>query len=124
MSRVLLVDDDRDGLQIRRLICERACHTVFAEGSSEGARRAFVQNSPEIVVLDLRLPRAEVGLALIREFRAQAPQVRIIVVPGWMGDLHERPEAEMVDAVLEKPFRPEALVRALTQAVDGPNQGE
>ena len=56
MLRLLLVDDDRDGLEIRRLVFERAGYQVLMEGTGEGARRSFAENSPEIVVLDMRLP--------------------------------------------------------------------
>ncbi len=116
MLRLLLVDDDRVGVEIRRLIFERAGYQVLVEGTGEGARRAFTESSPELVVLDMRLPDIEDGLALIREFRAQAPQVHIIVLTGLAGDLHGRPEEHMVDAVLAKPFRSERLVRALAKA--------
>jgi two-component system response regulator TrcR len=116
MLRLLLVDDDRDGVEIRRLIFERAGYQVLVEGTGDGARRTFMESAPEMVVLDMRLPDIEVGLALIREFRAQAPQVRIIVLAGLAGDLRGRPEEQMVDAVLAKPFRSEKLVRALAKA--------
>jgi DNA-binding response OmpR family regulator len=113
MLRLLLVDDDRDGLHMRRLIFEREGYLVFSEGAADGARRTFAENSPEIVVLDLRLPQAEDGLALIREFREHSPCVRIIVLSGWTGALHGRPEAAMVDALFEKPVRSAKLVRAV-----------
>ena len=116
MQRVLLVDDDRVGMDIRRLILERAGYQVLVEGTGEGARRAFTENRPEIVMLDMRLPHVEDGLALIREFRAQAPKVRIIVLAGLAGDLHGRPEEQMGDAVLAKPFRSDKLVRTLAKA--------
>jgi CheY-like chemotaxis protein len=116
MLRLLLVDDDRDGVEIRRLIFERAGYRVLVERNAESARRAFTEHAPEIVMLDMRLPRPEDGLALIREFRAQNPQVKIIVLAGLATDLQGRPEAQMVDAVLAKPFRSDKLVRALAQA--------
>jgi len=116
MRRLLLVDDDRDGLQLRRLIFERAGYQVFAENTADGARRAFAEDLPDIVVLDLRLPQAATGLALIREFRTRSAGTCIIVLSGWIGDLESRPEAEMVDAVFEKPVRSAALVRAVAEA--------
>ncbi len=116
MTRLLLVDDDRDGLEIRRLIFERAgCH-VFVERTATGARRAFTENLPDIVMLDLRLPDLESGLGLIRDFREQAPQVRIIVLAGFAADLDGRPEALLVNTVLAKPVRSEKLMRAVAMA--------
>lgn len=74
----------------------------------------FAESNPEIVVLDLRLPEAAAGLALIREFRSAAPEVRIIVLSGWPLDLEGTPEAQMVNLVLAKPMRTAELVSALS----------
>ena len=73
----------------------------------------FAETQPDTVVLDLRLPEAKDGLALIREFRAAAPDVRIIVLAGWPLDLEGTPEAQMVNLVLAKPIRTATLVDAL-----------
>jgi CheY-like chemotaxis protein len=116
MRRLLLVDDDRDGLQLRRLIFERAGYQVLAENTADGARRSFAVDPPDVVVLDLRLPQAAIGLALIREFRTQSPRACIIVLSGWIGDLQSQPEAAMVDAVFEKPVRSATLLRAVAEA--------
>jgi len=71
------------------------------------------------VVLDLRLPEANDGLALIREIRAAAPDVRIIVLAGWPLDIEGTPEAQMVNLVLAKPIRTAALVSALAESEPG-----
>ena len=114
MGTLLLVDDDRDGLPIRRLIFERAGFQVFAAATAEEARAVFFGHAPEIVLLDLHLPELEDGCALIRDFRAYAPTVRIVVLSGFAGDFQQRPESHMVDLVLEKPLRSEKLLRAVT----------
>ena len=116
MRSLLLVDDDREGLEIRRLIFEHEGYDVTVATGVSAARTAFSNHAPEFVVLDLRLPRAEDGLALIREFRAHTPGVRIIVLSGWTADLKGRPESAMADAVLAKPVRSEKLIRTLAQA--------
>jgi ActR/RegA family two-component response regulator len=66
--------------------------------------------------MDLRLPEAEDGLALIREFRSAAADVRIIVLAGWPLDLEGTPEAQMVNLVLGKPIRTAQLVSALAES--------
>ena len=114
MSRVLLVDDDTDALELRKLIFEHHGHAVIAVNSAAGARRQFHAAPPESVILDLRLPDAADGLALIREFRASSPQVKIVVVSGWRADLDGRTEGDLVDVILAKPVRSEILLRAIT----------
>lgn len=113
MSRVLLVDDDTDGLEIRKLIFESQGHRVAAVSTATGAREQFFADPPETVILDLRLPEAEDGLALIREFRAASLQLKIVVVAGWCADLDGRAESSLVDVILSKPVRSEVLLRAI-----------
>ena len=119
MARVLLVDDDAAALDLRKLILEREGHQVSFAGDASRARELFAGTQPECIVLDLRLPEAKDGLALIREFREAAPGVRIIVLAGWPLDLESTREAEMVNLVLAKPIRTAALVSALAESEPG-----
>jgi DNA-binding response OmpR family regulator len=112
MARVLLVDDDAAALDLRKVILEREGHQVSIASEPTSARALFAETQPDSVVLDLRLPEATDGLALIREFRSAAPDLRIIVLAGWPLDLEGTPEARMVNLVLAKPIRTAALVRA------------
>ena len=57
------------------------------------ARDKFRELAPDCVILDLRLPSPEDGLALVREFREAAPGVRIVVLAGWGADLDGQPRA-------------------------------
>ena len=113
MARVLLVDDDAAALDLRKIILERDGHQIWIASEPDSARALFFEMLPKCVVVDLRLPEAEDGLALIREFRAAAPEVRIIVLAGWPLDLEGSPEAQMVNLVLAKPIRTATLVDSL-----------
>ena len=118
MARVLLVDDDPDGLEIRKLLLERDGHQVFIAADVATARDLFRETAPECVILDLRLPSPEDGLALVREFREfreGTPEVRIVVLAGWGADLEGRPEQALVDEVLAKPVRSERLINAVSK---------
>jgi len=119
MARLLLVDDDAAGLELRQLILERQGHQVFAAADVAAARSLFFNTSPDGVVLDLRLPETGDGLALIREFRAAAPGLRIVVLSGWTPDLDGKPEAGMVDELLSKPVRSARLVNAVAAGATG-----
>jgi len=119
MARLLLVDDDTAGLELRKLILEREGHQVSAAADVVTARSLFLENRPDSVVLDLRIPESEDGLALIREFRAAAPDMRIIVLSGRTPDLEGKPEAQMLDELLSKPLRSARLVIALAAGPTG-----
>lgn len=105
--RVLVVDDDAPGLEIRRLVFERNGFEVVAASDAKSARSAFALQPPDAVVLDLRVPEVEDGLALIREFQS----ARIVVLCGNRADLDHRDEAKLVHAILGKPVRSEQVIR-------------
>ena len=116
MACILLVDDDPEGLELRKMLLERDGHRVFTATDAATARERFHQTSPDCVILDLRLPSPEDGLALVREFRESreaGPNVRIVVLAGWSADLEGHPEQELVDEVLAKPVRSERLIGAV-----------
>jgi len=113
MARVLLVDDDADALEIRRRIFEYAGHHVNAAPDAGSAREQFHRELPDSVILDLRLPDPEDGLALIREFRAVSQEVKIVVLAGWRADLDGREESALVDQILSKPVRSEVLLGSI-----------
>jgi two-component system, repressor protein LuxO len=113
MARVLLVEDNADTLALRTLIFERRGHHVLAASSACLAREQFRAEPPESVIMDLRLPDAEDGLALIREFRAASSQVKIVVVAGLLSDIDGRDERALVDVILAKPVRSEVLLNSI-----------
>ncbi len=113
MARVLLIEDNPDTLALRTLIFERHGHRVVAASSGGQARQEFYAEHPENVVMDLRIPDAEDGLALIREFRAASRQVKIIVVAGLLSDFDGRNESALVDLILAKPVRSDLLLGAI-----------
>jgi len=116
MARVLLVDDDPDGRDLRAMLIERAGHHVLVAADPVSARACFRQSVPDCVILDLRIPNREDGLSLICDFRRSAPAVRIVVLAGEIADLDGRPERHLVDEVLAKPVRSERLLNAIDGA--------
>jgi DNA-binding response OmpR family regulator len=77
--RVLLVEDDATiGRSLEQsLRSEGYSVTVAPDGAT--ARRAYVEATPDLVVLDLGLPDVD-GLDLCRELRAAGPAVSIVVL--------------------------------------------
>ena len=108
MARILLVDDDTEGLELRRTILEHHGHRIETAATPAEARARFEAFSPECVIADLHLPEAAAGRELLVEFRKAAPLVRIIVLSGRPAEAE--PEG---DVVLLKPIRSEQLIAAI-----------
>jgi CheY-like chemotaxis protein len=105
MVRILLVDDDPDQLEVRRMLFQQAGHEVYTAVDPQTALEVFARAAPRLVITDLRLPRTEDGLALIQALRDRDPQVHIVVLTGWTADLDRLPTPGLVDAVFGKPAR-------------------
>ena len=110
MANLLLVDDDPDQIEIRKLVLESSAHRVWTASNASEAIRQFELASPQLVLMDLRLPRTEDGLALIRDLRERSSSVRILVLSGWIDDLKTLPEGLLVNNVLRKPVRSQHLL--------------
>jgi len=67
------------------------------------------------VLMDLRLPRSEDGLQLIRDLKELLPDLPVVVLSGWLDDLLQSPEASQVTATLSKPVRAERLLKTISR---------
>lgn len=115
MGRVLLVEDDPDQLELRKAVLELAGHTVDTAASRQEAALRIAADAPKLMIMDLRLPKTEDGLALIREARGASGEMRILVMSGWSADIESRPERALVDRVLPKPVRSQELIRTVAK---------
>ena len=115
MARLLIVDDDPDQLDIRQLVMEEAGHQVATAADAQSALAEYDRHAPEIVLMDLRLPRTEDGLELIRGLRQRSPTVPILVLTGWPENVSTWPEGAMVNHFLRKPVRSQELLRLIDE---------
>ncbi len=98
---VLLVDDNRDGLLVRRLVLEEAGFQVqIATGGAE-ALSLFRSNRFDVVVTDYRMPLMN-GDELIVRLRALEANVRIILLSGFVEPLGLTEANTGADAVVAK----------------------
>ena len=114
--RVLVVDADdrvRESLAGLLGIGDR----VIVVGSAGGATQALdlvASESPDVVVVDPRLPEVAGGVAFIARVRAQAPDVRVLVM-SWTDGLDDALTGA-ADGFVRKTFRPTELIAAILAA--------
>lgn len=123
--RILVVDDDQDVLAVmeQALQAEGARTKCCSDGNSAVA--LCERENPELVVLDMMLPKRSGFLVLerIKQMGDEAP--RVIMVTANEGRRHQAyAESLGVDAYLHKPVRLERLVILAHELLSGEGDEE
>lgn len=87
MTRVLVVDDQtvvRDGL-VLLLGLLPDIEVVGSAGDGDEALRLVAEHAPEVVLMDLRMPRVD-GVEATRRIKAEHPAVQIVVLTTYSDD--------------------------------------
>jgi len=116
---LLLVDDEHSIRRVARSMLEKLGYRVITADSGREALELFRARRDEIrlVLTDLMMPLMD-GDQLVRAIRSEDPKARFVLMSG---NLHASPqtiEAQVaVQAVLEKPFTIDSLLRCLQTAL-------
>jgi DNA-binding response OmpR family regulator len=109
MQTILVVDDEPKIAQLARDYLEHAGFAVLTAADGTSALHAARTRHPDLVVLDLGLPRLD-GLDVIRALRA-AGSTPIVVVTARDTELDKLLGLELgADDYVTKPFSPRELV--------------
>lgn len=98
---ILLVDDNRDGLLVRRSLLEELGYSVEIARSGEEGLKLFEASPFDVVVADYRMPRMN-GAELIQRIRTTNPNARVILLSGFVEPLGLTEENTSADVVLAK----------------------
>jgi len=113
--RILLVDDNKNGLLARKFVLEEAGYDVTAFQKSEEALAAFQACPFDILVTDYRMPHMTGTelLARVREIRDKVPVVLVSSVAEVLGLTEQNTGA---DAVVPKgPHEIQNLLRTVNR---------
>jgi CheY-like chemotaxis protein len=102
-ANILLVDDNRDGLLVRRSLLEEMGYRVQIACDGEEGLKLFESCNFDVVVTDYRMPRMD-GKELIQRIRQLNPNARIILLSGFVDPLGLNEEVTGADVVIAKSF--------------------
>jgi DNA-binding NarL/FixJ family response regulator len=78
--RLFLCDDNAEYRKLARLVLERSGHEIVGEaGDGQGAIDTAAGTAPEVVLLDLNMPRVN-GIEALPELRRRLPEAKILVL--------------------------------------------
>jgi two-component system, NtrC family, response regulator GlrR len=114
---VLLVDDDKDLLQLIAMRLTAAGYTVTAVESGEAALAALAVSRPQVVVTDLRMQGMD-GMALFDAIHRGSPSLPVVILTAH-GTIPEAVTATRrgVFSFLTKPFEPKVLLDTVADAM-------
>jgi CheY-like chemotaxis protein len=101
IPHILLVDDNRDGLLVRRSLLEEVGYRVQIATNGEEGLKLFESSAFDVVVTDYRMPRMD-GRELIQRIRQLKPTARIILLSGFVEPLGLTELGTGADVVIAK----------------------
>ena len=120
---ILLVDDDRDFLEMNRGVLEARGYRVRCASDPKAALVAAAAERPDLVVTDLMMDRLDAGFSLARGLKERFPGLPVILVTavsvqrGY--DFRPRGEPDLAamhaDAYFDKPVEPGALTAKVAE---------
>ena len=115
---VLIVDDEPLNLRVLRSFLEDS-YQVYEAASGEAALAIARETPLDVVITDQRMP-GMTGVEFLTKLRALKPDVAGIVLTGYTDPvaLESAINRAAVFRFLKKPFHPEAIHEAVTQATD------
>jgi two-component system response regulator GlrR len=116
-ASILLVDDDRDLLQLITLRLSAAGHTVHAVTSGEEALARLAVVRPQLVITDMRMEGMD-GMALFERIHAMMATLPVIILTAH-GTIPDAIDATRrgVFGFLTKPFDGQDLLAQVDQAL-------
>ena len=112
MTRILVVEDDRDIGNLVTRYLEKADYVVELLSSGREALRALTERPPDLMILDLMLPQVD-GLEICRAARAgeHTAAIPIIMLTARAEESERIVGLELgADDYIAKPFSPSELV--------------
>jgi len=125
VKSILVVDDERNIVDLLRLYLEKEGFAVIAAGDGEQALALQQRHEPDLVILDLMLPKRD-GFEVCREIRKRG-ETPVIMLTARGDDVDAIVGLELgADDYVTKPFNPRALVarvKAVLRRADGAVKG-
>ncbi len=124
MSKILIVDDDPDFLQISRTILQAEGYQVVEAANGTQALRMLREEKPDLMLLDVMMSTTLEGVDVCREVRSypgmkDVPIIMIssIATTEYAADFPDD-EQIPIDTWLSKPIQPAVLLKTIRRFVD------
>ena len=114
MYKILIVDDAAFMRMMVKDNLKKAGYTDFMEaGDGEDAIAKYLEGKPDLVILDITMPKMD-GIQALREIKKLDQQVKVIMCSamGQEGMVVEAIKLGAMDFIV-KPFKPDRLIQTV-----------
>lgn len=117
MTKVLVIDDDRDMCLLLKKFLERNNYDVIDFTSGKKALAWYDENKPDIVLCDLRLEDLS-GLEILKKMKSVNPNLPFLIITGY-SDVKSAVEIMRHGAYdyITKPLFPDEILATIKQAM-------
>ena len=116
MPRVLVIDDQSDVRTMISIVLRINHFEIVEAGTAEAGLQAFEESGFDLAIVDIFLQGSN-GSDLIATMRERVPDLPVIAISGITALDFLSKSPELADVVcLQKPFRPNDLIRAIEAA--------
>jgi two-component system, NtrC family, response regulator AtoC len=117
MATILVIDDDSSIAETLDLYLTEEGYTVFTAPTGTEGLNSYVKNSPDVVILDIRLPDID-GFTVLEDLREEDENVKVIMITAFH-DMDSTIRAMKGGAFdyIHKPINVEELDMAITKAI-------
>lgn len=117
LRRILVVDNETVVCNSIRKILSRQGYHVDETDDGQDALRRIEQAPYELIILDMVMPKMN-GIDVLRQIKQRNPQINVVMITGY-ASIDTAKEAIRLGATdyLPKPFTPEELVKATSEAM-------
>ncbi len=118
-KRILLVDDDREIVASLKIALEAQGYQILTAWDGNQALALVEREDPDLVILDMMMPKRSGFLVLEKLRRTRPVPVRIIMITANEGSRHKA-YAEMlgVDDYVRKPFPMDRLIASVSRLLE------
>lgn len=118
VKKVLVIDDEEDMCSMLSRILEEEAFQVFTATSGEDGIKIFQEETPHLLLLDIRMQGLS-GVETLRRIRNFNKESSVIIITGQATrvELEEATKLGVTD-IIYKPFTLQQVIEAVSQALD------
>jgi len=117
-KKILVVDDDRDIRSAIEIALREFDPEIITVGDGNQAVQRAEADNPDLIILDMMLPKRSGFLVLerLKRDKAKGDPPLVIMITGNLGNRHKMYAEQLgVDRYIRKPFRMEALMQEVVE---------